>query len=338
MASIKPKKTQMQTKNIAVFSCGLLTGCFLSSLLILSSSLLDNSCIESGFKVAPSVINHDDRVGYDAEHAFNRHNLGWKQINVFFGNTSHISDTSNIPVPYFNANRWFSQYRQDEIISALVHGKRNGYFVDLAANDAVRISNTYALETHFEWDGICLEPNAAYWSGLAYRKCHVVAAVVGSDPMDEVVFKFPKAKGPKGGIVGQKFDNKETNNEVEFRRRFTTPLLDILKKFDAPRVIDYMSLDVEGAEDLVMSAFPFAEYRFNLLTVERPSMTLSNILDTNGYLLLTTLKKGKETLWVHRSAKDSLDMSALEIDSQNYKYRENTDQPRTAPELSAAAK
>jgi hypothetical protein len=332
MAYLNPKKTPAF---IAVFSCGLLTGAFLSSLLILSSSLLDNSCIESGFKIAPRMINHDNGLS-DTYDMSTRYKQGWKQIHVFFGNTSHIADASSLPVPYFNANRWFSQYRQDEIISGLMYGKRNGYFVDLAANDAVRISNTYALETHFDWDGICLEPNSAYWSGLSYRKCHVVAAVVGSDSMDEVVFKFPRAKGPTGGIVGQKFDNKESSNEMEFYRRFTTPLLDILKKFNAPRIIDYMSLDVEGAEDLVMSAFPFAEYRFNLLTVERPSTTLSNILMTNGYSLLKTLKKGKETLWVHRSAKDSLDMSALEIDSQNYKYRENPNHSSSAPELITA--
>ena len=339
----------MQRQNIAVFSYGLLIGCFLSSsvFMIISPSLFDNACNQCGpnncniISSPTAILRYEDWINHGKNNEINsiddHRQEGWKQIHVFYGNASHISDASAIPAPYFNANQWFSQYRQDEIISGLLHGKRNGYFVDLAANDAVRISNTYAIETNLDWDGICLEPNSAYWNGLSYRKCHVVAAVVGGNkPMEEVVFKFPRSKGPKGGIVGNEFDNKQetnkNNNQFELWRRFTIPLLDVLRKFNAPKIIDYMSLDVEGAEDLVMSTFPFHEYRFNLLSAERPSTRLSNILGSNGYILLKTLKKGKETLWVHISAKESLNLSALNIDSQNYKYRENGNSTRIAPE------
>ena len=37
---------------------------------------------------------------------------------------------------------------------------------------------------------------------------------------------------------------------------------------------------------------------------------------------IITIKKNTETLWVHSSILDNLDTSALEIDSQNYKYNE----------------
>jgi hypothetical protein len=87
---------------------------------------------------------------------------------------------------------------------------------------------------------------------------------------------------------------------------------------------------VEGAEDFVMGTFPFSEYQFNVLTVERPSRILADTLGSHGYILLKTLKKGKETLWVHRSVESMLDKSALEIDAQNYKYREGVALPRTA--------
>jgi hypothetical protein len=76
------------------------------------------------------------------------HDDGWKSINVFYGNSSHIADSSSIPSEYFEVNRWFSQYRQDEVVSHLLFGKRNSYFVDLASNDAVRISNTSRLRPY----------------------------------------------------------------------------------------------------------------------------------------------------------------------------------------------
>jgi hypothetical protein len=93
---------------------------------------------------------------------------GWKSIHVFVGNSSHIEDASEIPSEFYHSNedyharslnrtdklepttahsknqqrQWFAQLKQDLIVATLYRRKRNGYFVDLAANDAVRISNT----------------------------------------------------------------------------------------------------------------------------------------------------------------------------------------------------
>jgi hypothetical protein len=47
---------------------------------------------------------------------------------------------------------------------------------------------------------------------------------------------------------------------------------------------------------------------------------------------LKAIRRATETLWVHQAILEQVDMTALEIDSQNYKYRENTDQQRIAPE------
>jgi hypothetical protein len=258
---------------------------------------------------------------------------GWKDIHVFYGNSAHLKDTTSLPIQYFQSHTWFSQFKQDEIVSQLLGGKRGGYFIDLAANDPVRISNTYALETHFNWNGLCLEPNPIYWSGLSYRKCHVVGAVIGPNHMEEIVFRFPKEKAPKGGIVGEQFDNKATdggnnkninNNNDNIRPRYTVTVLEILERFHVPTTIDYLSLDIEGAEEWVMSSFPFSKYQINVLTVERPSVSMSQLLTNNGYIFLKTLKMPTETLWIHQSMVGKIDLTALEIDSENYKYRENT--------------
>ena len=54
---------------------------------------------------------------------------------------------------------WHSQAKQDELVHRLLHRKRNGFFVDLAANHPVRISNTRALEREHGWSGLCIEAN-----------------------------------------------------------------------------------------------------------------------------------------------------------------------------------
>jgi hypothetical protein len=248
---------------------------------------------------------------------------GWSLVHVFYGDSKHIVDNSAIPRDYFQHVRWFSQARQDEFVAKLLRYKRNGYFIDLAANDPVKISNTYALETHFGWTGLCLEPNPVYWAGLSYRTCHTVGAVVGSNTMQEISFKFPNRAGPKGGIVGKQFDNKQPSKFNEDHLRFTVTLRDIFRRFGTPRVIDYLSLDVEGAEYFVMDSFPFHDFQFNVLTVERPSDVLSMLLSSNGYVLLKYLKRNSgETIWIHKSIQDNVDMSALELNTDGYVYRD----------------
>ena len=173
---------------------------------------------------------------------------GWNPVHVFYGDTDHIQYHSSISNDYFRQVSWYSQARQDEVVAALLRHKRGGFFVDLAANDPVKISNTYALETRLGWTGLCLEPNPAYWTGLAHRsRCHVIGAVVGARRMQQVKFKFPTEKAPKGGIVGEDFDNKERatrNDAEEVKPRYTVALSEILERFQAPALIDYLSLDV----------------------------------------------------------------------------------------------
>ena len=50
----------------------------------------------------------------------------------------------------------------------------------------------------------------------------------------------------------------------------TKSLLSILDEAKAPRTIEYLSLDIEGAELYVMEHFPFDTYTFLVITVERP--------------------------------------------------------------------
>lgn len=248
---------------------------------------------------------------------------GWNTLHVFYGNTSHITQASQIPNDVFTKKKWFSQLQQDELVSRLLRGKRNGFFVDLAANDAVRISNTYALETHYKWRGLCLEANPVYWSSLAYRpRCQTIAAVVGRTMMQEVSFRFPNRAAPQGGIVGGQFDNQESSRYGEDQLRYTVTLSHIFDRFQVPTVMDYLSLDVEGAEFFVMETFPFDRYRFRLITIERPNEDLCRLLVQNGYRLLKQLKNWGETIWMHESAEGLLDMTALDMDTENYVYSE----------------
>ena len=222
----------------------------------------------------------------------------------------------------------FSQVGQDTVVLQLLRQKQQGYFVDLAANHAVVLSNTYRLEAHHGWHGLCIEPNTRYQNLHLHRNnCTLVQAIVGTNRMEKVSVVLPQdmPSGPGGGIVGDAFDNKKTpvgvdaSNSAKGRQQikpvdmYTVPLTEILDRFDAPVLIDYLSLDVEGAEFYVMKSFAFDKYKIRVLTIERPNQDLVDLLYENGYVYLATFNKwGDETIFVLKSELPSLDLTALE--------------------------
>jgi hypothetical protein len=215
---------------------------------------------------------------------------GWHPINVFYGEESGIGADPE--------QEWFAQVHQDEILVDLIG--RNGYFIDLAANDAVELSNTLALERK-GWNGLCIEPNPIYWYGLSHRKCTVLGALVGGEK-SKVTVKF---RGVFGGIVGKlskKLADRKKEPDAPDEERYTAPIRQVLSEFNVPHSIDYMSLDVEGAELLIMQAFPFEEYKIKVLTIERPSKPLRALLEEKGYIFLKDLAWWGETLWAHKSS------------------------------------
>ena len=90
--------------------------------------------------------------------------------------------------------------------------------------------------------------------------------------------------------------------DAELEERYTAPLVQLLEKFNVPKQIDYLGLDVEGAEHLIMKNFPFETYHIKIMTVERPSTELRRLLEAQGFVFLKDLAWWGETLWAHQSA------------------------------------
>ena len=82
----------------------------------------------------------------------------------------------------------------------------------------------------------------------------------------------------------------------------------------APSTIDYLSLDIEGAELDALKAFDFAKYRFLVLTIERPVAALRALLRQNGYSFLKTGGCFGDQMWVHGSIFDQ-SVQALGIEA-----------------------
>ena len=181
---------------------------------------------------------------------------------------------------------WTGECRQDQIIADVFGNKTGGWFVDLAANHAWKHSNTFVLERDFNWTGLCIEPNPRYWEEYpSLRSCQLVKQVVGKIDGEQISFVM---RGGLGGIIGDDFDNKGPRGEREtgqVETHTTVSLASTLAKTGAPSVVDYLSLDIEGAEAYVMENFPFDTYTFLAITAERPRR-LRRALESKGYVYI----------------------------------------------------
>ena len=220
-------------------------------------------------------------------------------------NESHLRPLwQAVPVVRFADDlpgRWHAKGGQDQLIFALLGGKKAGFFVDLAANHPVFVSNTRTLERDYGWKGLCIEANPRYWALLrSSRDCKVVGAAV-ADKARTVTF-VDQRKGGFGGIADVNTHARVARKTglvlSEFQTQ-TLPFDRLLLDMGAPPTIDYISLDVEGAETLVMSSFPFNTRTIAVLTVEEPKAQLAQKLVEHRYAPLCWL--GSDQVWVHNS-------------------------------------
>jgi hypothetical protein len=180
---------------------------------------------------------------------------------------------------------YMSQVGQDEILLDILDYPSNGFFVDLATNDYAHLSNTLALERYWNWTGICIEPHPRYHANIvSYRRCDLVANPIYSSTGDSVRFHLEHYLS---GIVGKDQDNTKESEKDLFLN--TVTLTDVLDFMHAPPLMEYFSLDVEGGEGHVLQGLNMEKYKFKVVSLERPTPEVHEMMGKNGYWFMTSL-------------------------------------------------
>lgn len=204
--------------------------------------------------------------------------------------------------------KWVSDRGQDKwVINEVFNGKRGGFFVELGAADGFSDSNTFALEKHFGWSGLLIEPNPVNHVKIKERHRRTATAVPYAVDPEGGKLEF-MVDGQLSSLLVDEADNMTPRRAAKVARyreqgKVVTvealPLEGIFDKFGAPADIDYFSLDVEGSETRILRNFPFDRYRFLSLTIERPTPELNEILFRNGYHFVRNSLY--DTFYVHES-------------------------------------
>jgi FkbM family methyltransferase len=167
--------------------------------------------------------------------------------------------------------------------------QETGFFVEFGATDGVLRSNTYLLEKTFGWKGILCEPARAYHESLrANRNAAIDHRCVFSETGSTVEFHEVDSLELSGirdfkHIGGWEEERSDYNAyEVE-----TVSLYDLLTEHNAPKVINYMSIDTEGSEFEILRSFDFNAWRIETLSIEHNysenEEKIDNLLSGFGY-------------------------------------------------------
>ena len=193
-----------------------------------------------------------------------------------------------------------------KVLKSFSETKKNGFFVEVGANDGLRASNTALLEYRHNWSGILVEPIPHKFQELTQNRSKTnfftcVACVspayspnsvelIYSDTMTIALGLESDISHPEEhALTGLTFIPRERS--FRFYAKAET-LQSILNRANAPAFIDFMSVDVEGAEIEVLKGIDFAKHQFGAILVEsREVKIIESFLKGYGYELIAALSE-----------------------------------------------
>ncbi len=201
---------------------------------------------------------------------------------------------------------YYSQFGQDKAVrEEFFPCLREGVFVDVGAGDGVVDSNTL----HFEeegWKGLLVEADPATFERLVAARRSPAENVACADYHGTLPFRVMPVQG-WSGLTGflRELEPDELERLRESGESHTImvpclPLQDLLDRHGIERV-DFLSLDVEGAELSVLRSIDWERTVIRVITVEanRSDLTLTRFLLERGFCLWGLV--GPDELYVLKS-------------------------------------
>jgi FkbM family methyltransferase len=163
-----------------------------------------------------------------------------------------------------------SQLRQDLFVLSHLGFKKNGFFVEFGATNGLDLSNSHIMEKEFGWNGILAEPATCWHKELKNNRiCNIETDCVWRDSQSVLTFnQVDVAELSTINIFSDDDSHGKARKKGKTYEVQTISLNDLLKKYNAPKMIDYLSIDTEGSEYEILSHFDFSEYSYKVITCE----------------------------------------------------------------------
>jgi FkbM family methyltransferase len=157
-----------------------------------------------------------------------------------------------------------------------------GFFVDVGAADPQVNSQSWHLE-QLGWSGVLVEPRPEFAEKLRCARRAQVFEAACSSPRNAGRTMTLRVRGGLSTLNGNLVvAGLKPHNEISVQIR---TLDDVLVEAQAPRPIDFLSIDVEGHETELLDGFDLARWQPRLLLIEdhAKSLKLHRLIQQRGY-------------------------------------------------------
>lgn len=164
----------------------------------------------------------------------------------------------------FDGVQYYSQVYQDYYLDHYIfHEKENGVFLDVGGNDPIEINNTYFFEHNRNWNGLAFEPMPKMnqrWKELRKVECMQIALGRQSGEIEFCEYEDDSMSGVASEV--------DYNGKMANKYKVKVSTLGSILKQNKIEHIDFMSIDVEGAELDVLNGINFDEVSIDYIVIE----------------------------------------------------------------------
>jgi FkbM family methyltransferase len=196
---------------------------------------------------------------------------------------------------------FYSQDNQDKYLETNVFkGYKNGFYVDVGAHDGISINNTLYFEKNNNWRGINIEPIKTVFDKLVINRPNNInlnCAVCNKDGETDFLCNVGYTEMISG--IKDNFDMRHLNrlqrenikhgSITEVIKVETKKLETILHENDISH-INYLSIDVEGAEFEVIKSINFDKVFIDVIGFENnyndASVPIVEYLNNKGFIII----------------------------------------------------
>ena len=196
---------------------------------------------------------------------------------------------------------YYSQFGQDSYLeTTFFKGYKNGFYVDVGAHDGITFNNTLYFEKNNNWNGINVEPIKLIYDKLISNRPNNINlnyAICNNDGETDFLCNIGYTEMLSG--IKDNYDyrhhqrlekeNREMSSTTEVIKVNTKKLETI---FDENNIshINYLSIDVEGAEYEVIKSINFDKVFIDIIGFENnyhdTSIPIVNYLEQNNYIVI----------------------------------------------------
>lgn len=209
--------------------------------------------------------------------------------------------TLNIGWEEVRALGYHSQIGQDLFVDRLLDRQRGGVFVDVGAHDGVTFSNSLFFDRERGWSGVCIEPNPDVFPRLCANRPDAMCVPAAVGPVAGTA-SFRVIDGDLSLLAGLEAEYEPAHRERIAREMAAVGVSSRLVEVPVRRLddllvghgvtrVDFLSVDVEGAEVGVVESIDLAAFGVRVAVVENNygSEAIREAFEVQGYELVCRL-------------------------------------------------